>query len=91
MKTKPASTDSSIGHSRMKFIEMNGKMLDQVVSRDELHHDELHEAGVDDDTIVRINQQGDIEVRRPDRWDIIGGLLGNFEERIKEETGMDWA
>jgi len=75
----------------MKFIEITGKMLDQIVSSDELHHDELHEAGVDNDTIVRINQQGDIEVRRPDRWDIIGGLLGNFEERIREETGMDWA
>ncbi len=75
----------------MKFIEMTGKSLEQIISKDELHHDQLHEAGVDDETIVRINQQGDIEVRRSDRWDVIGGLLGNFEERIKRQTNMDWA
>jgi hypothetical protein len=43
------------------------------------------------ETIVRINQQGDIEVRRPHRWDVIGGLLGNFEERVRKTTGFDWA
>jgi hypothetical protein len=46
---------------------------------------------VKDDTIVRVNLQGDIEVRRPDRWDVIGGLLGNYEQRMKKQTGMDWA
>jgi hypothetical protein len=46
---------------------------------------------VKDDTIVRINRQGDIEVRRIDRWDVIGGLLGNYEQRIKKETGLEWA
>ena len=30
------------------------------------------------------------EVRRPDRWDIIGGLLGDYVERIKRQTGLDW-
>jgi hypothetical protein len=46
---------------------------------------------VGDDTIVRINRHGDIEVRRRDRWDVIGGLLGNFEVRARSETGLDWA
>jgi len=75
----------------MKFIEMTGGTLAQIVTSDELPTGDLHTAGIDDDTIVRINQQGDIEVRRPDRWDVLGGLLGNFEDRIKKTTGMDWA
>ena len=75
----------------MRFIEMTGKTLKCLVSDDELHVDDLASAGVEDDTIVRINRQGDIEVRRTDRWDVIGGLLGNYEQRIKHQTGLDWA
>jgi hypothetical protein len=75
----------------MKFIEMTGKTLRALVQDDELHVDDLAEAGIADDTIVRVNLQGDIEVRRPDRWDVIGGLLGNYEQRMKKQTGMDWA
>ena len=75
----------------MKFIEMTGKALQRLVSEDELHAGDLSSTGVSDDTIVRINRQGDIEVRRTDRWDVIGGLLGNYEQRLKEETGLDWA
>ena len=75
----------------MKFIEMTGKSLKAIVNNDELHVKDLSGAGVVDDTVVRINQQGDIEVRLPHGWDVIGGLLGNFEERIHKETGMDWA
>ena len=75
----------------MKFIEMTGKALKRLISQDELHIGNLEGSGVDDDTIVRINQQGDVEVRRRDRWDVIGGLLGHFEERMKDETGLDWA
>lgn len=75
----------------MKFIEMTGKTLKAIVNVDELHVDDLADAGVDDDTIVRVNLQGDIEVRRADRWDVIGGLLGNYEQRMKKQTGMDWA
>ena len=75
----------------MKFIEMTGKSLKHLISRDELHLNNLEDSGVEDDTIVRVNQQGDIEIRRRDRWDVIGGLLGQFEERMKEETGLDWA
>lgn len=75
----------------MKFIEMTGKTLKEIVNVDELHVEDLTGAGVWDDTIVRVNLQGDIEVRRPDRWDVIGGLLGNYEQRMKKQTGMDWA
>ncbi len=74
----------------MQFIEMSGKALQRVVSDDELHPNELAKLGVTDESVVRINRQGDIEMRRPDRWDIIGGLLGEFEERIKRETELDW-
>jgi hypothetical protein len=75
----------------MQFIEMTGKALKRLVSEDELHAGDLGSTGVEDDTIVRINRQGDIEVRRTDRWDVIGGLLGNYEQRLKLETGLDWA
>jgi hypothetical protein len=74
----------------MKFVELSGKTLVRIVSDDELHPDELARLGLNDETIVRINRQGDIEVRRSDRWEVIGGLLGEFEERIKRETGLEW-
>ena len=74
----------------MKFIELSGKTLQRVISDDELHPDELARLGVDEESVLRINLQGDIELRRPDRWDLIGGLLGEFEERIRRETGMEW-
>ena len=75
----------------MAFIEMTGVTLDKIISEDELHHENLVEAGVTDTTIVRINRQGDIEVRRREGWDVIGGLLGEFAHRVHEETGLDWA
>jgi hypothetical protein len=75
----------------MQFIELSGKTLRRIVSDDELHPGELDSLGLSDESIVRVNRQGDIELRRPDRWDPIGGLLGEFEERIKNETGMEWA
>ncbi|MCO6043597.1 hypothetical protein NG895_06730 [Aeoliella sp. ICT_H6.2] len=75
----------------MAFIEMTGATLDRIISEDELHHDNLEEAGVQDGTIVRVNREGDIEVRRREGWDVVGGLIGEFEDRIKAETGLDWA
>ncbi len=75
----------------MKFIEMTGAELADIISDDELHGDDLHAAGVDNDTLVRVNEQGDIEVRRAECWDVIGGLLGEFEARIKKRTGRKWA
>jgi hypothetical protein len=75
----------------MHFIEITGRQLARIVSDDEISVSDLQRSGVDEDTVVRINQQGDIEIRRPDRWDVIGGLLGNFEERITKATGRTWA
>jgi hypothetical protein len=75
----------------MKFIELSGKQLQEIISDDELSAADLKAAGIRDDTVVRINQQGDIEVRRPRGWDVIGGLLGNFEERVRGQSGLDWA
>jgi hypothetical protein len=74
----------------MKFIEMNGATLAKIVDTGELHSVDLESAGVIDDSIVRINQQGDIEVRKAHKWAVVGGLLGKFEDRIKQTTGFDW-
>lgn len=75
----------------MKFIEMSGMTLLGVVTDQELTRDDLIKAGVTDHSIVRINRQGDIELRRRSGWDPVGGLLGDFEARLKRETGLDWA
>ena len=75
----------------MKFIEMTGNTLGRIITVKELRTQNLEEAGVHDSTIVRVNEQGDIEVRRKDRWDVVGGLLGNYEERIRRVTGLEWA
>ncbi|MBB73742.1 MAG: hypothetical protein CMJ75_04425 [Planctomycetaceae bacterium] len=75
----------------MKFVEMTGRSLLLIVSDDEMSAAELVTAGVADETVVRVNQHGDIEIRRSEGWDIIGGLLGNYEERIHRQTGCKWA
>lgn len=75
----------------MKFIEMTGKTLRSIVTGDEVTLQDLPATGVNDDSIVRVNEQGDIEVRRSDRWDVIGGLLGDFATRARQQTGLDWA
>ena len=75
----------------MQFIEMSGKTLLEIVRSDGPSPDELADVGVTDQSIIRINVQGDIEIRRTGRWDVIGGLLGNFQDRVKEATGLDWA
>ena len=74
----------------MKFIEMTGKTLADIVSDGELHSEGLGDAGVGENSIVRVNQHGDIEVRKTNKWAIVGGLLGQFEKRVKEKTGFDW-
>jgi hypothetical protein len=78
-----------MSEKKMKFIEMSGAKLESILEEHELKA--LQGAGVEDDSIVRVNEHGDIEVRRPHKWDVIGGLLGQFEERIKKTTGFDWA
>jgi hypothetical protein len=75
----------------MKFIEMSGATLMHLLGPDEMRPEDLRQAGLTDKCLVRVNLQGDIEVRRRDRWDVIGGLLGDYEHRIKKETGLEWA
>ena len=75
----------------MEFIEMTGKQLLDIAKEDGPNPEELSQIGVLDDSIVRINRQGDIEIRRANGWDLIGGLLGDFDHRLKRETGLDWA
>lgn len=75
----------------MQFIEMVGKKLLNIIEPDEFQPDELKAAGVTEDSLVRVNRQGDIELRRRAGWEIIGGLLGDFDRRVKQETGLDWA
>ena len=48
----------------MKFIEMTGKILFTIIENDGFTEDDLRAAEVKEDTIVRVNQQGDLEVRR---------------------------
>jgi hypothetical protein len=75
----------------MQFIEMTGKQLLELITDGELTEAELKSAGVSSQTIVRINQQGHIEIRRAAGWDVVGGLIGEFETRIKQTTGLEWA
>jgi hypothetical protein len=75
----------------MKFIEMSGSVLRKVVNEDELPEDAFESAGIESHSVVRINEQGDIEVRRTDSWDLVGGLIGDFEKRVKTTTGLEWA
>jgi hypothetical protein len=75
----------------MYFIEMTGRTLHRVIDESGPSPEDLAEVGVTDDSIVRVNRQGDIELRRIDRWDVIGGLLGDFECRVRGETGLAWA
>lgn len=73
-----------------KFIEMSGKTLKRIVTDREFPLEALQRLGVNDESMVRVNAEGDVELRRADRWDAIGGLLGNFAERLRRETGLDW-
>ncbi|MGE0538032.1 MAG: hypothetical protein AB7O68_23915 [Pirellulales bacterium] len=75
----------------MQFIELSGKQLLNIVEPDELPPAELAAAGVSPDSLVRVNRQGDIELRKRSGWEIIGGLLGDFDHRLRQETGLDWA
>jgi hypothetical protein len=74
----------------MQFVEMTGKTLAQIVNQGELRGADLAAAGITPETIVRVNAQGDIEVRRRDGWDVVGGLLGDYEERVRRLSGLDW-
>ena len=75
----------------MQFIEMTGRVLLGVIDKDEPDAARLRASGIDDASIVRVNRHGDIELRKADRWDVVGGLLGDYEQRIRKATGLDWA
>ena len=80
----------------MQFIEMSGKTLLRVVGDDGPQRgcptrEELAAVGLTEESVIRVNRLGDIELRRTDRWDVIGGLLGEFEERVRKQTGLEWA
>jgi hypothetical protein len=86
----PSSSEVSIQKSGlMKFIEMSGKTLLKLVSAEEMKA--VRAAGITEHSLVRINQQGDLEVRQQAAWGIIGGLIGDYESRVKKTTGLDWA
>lgn len=70
---------------------MTGRLLLEMADGETISRDELKAAGVRDDSVVRVNRQGDIELRKPRGWDVIGGLIGEFDGRIKQTTGLDWA
>jgi len=53
--------------------------------------EDLRKSNITETCIVRINRQGDIEVRRPEGWDIVGGLIGDYEKRIHASCGRNWA
>lgn len=74
----------------MRFVEVTGRTLAQIVNEGELRAADMAAVGIEDSTIVRINEQGDVEVRRRDGWDVVGGLLGDYEERVRGISGLDW-
>lgn len=76
---------------RNQFIELTGKTLLDVVNEGEIDFGELHKSGVTGDSILRINKYGEIELRCKASWMLVGGLIGNFEERLMNLTGLDWA
>ena len=75
----------------MEFIELTGKTLLDVINEGEVDFKQLHDAGLNSDSIVRINRFGEIELRNKSEWTLVGGLIGNFEERLRKLTGLDWA
>lgn len=76
---------------RNEFIELTGKTLLDVVNEGEVDFAQLHSSGVKGDSILRINRHGEIELRCKSSWMLVGGLIGNFEERLMNLTGLDWS
>ncbi len=72
----------------MKFVEISGAVLLQLANEDETAG--LRAAGITDSSQVRVNRQGDIEVLQNGSWSVIGGLLGDYQGRLKKLTGIDW-
>jgi hypothetical protein len=75
----------------MRFIEMTGHALLSMLEPEEIAADDLQRVGLTDTCLIRVNEQGDVEVRRHDRWDVVGGLLGGFAHRAERASGRTWA
>lgn len=73
----------------MKFIEIDGATLLKLAGEEELVG--LRSAGVTAHSQVRINPQGDVELLQRGEWSIIGGLIGDYANRIRHLTGLDWS
>ena len=73
----------------MQFVEISGAVLLMLADEDEAP--QLRAAGVTDNSKIRINRQGDIEMLQQGAWAVIGGLLGDYESRIKKLTGLGWS
>ncbi len=74
----------------MPFIELTGQTLLEVVNDGEIDIHELHAAGVHGTSILRVNEHGEIELRTRLGWKLVGGLIGNFEERLCNITGFEF-
>lgn len=74
----------------MQFIELTGQTLLDVINEGEVDMRQLRESGVTGDSILRINTFGEIELRDRHEWTMVGGLLGNFQERLRKITNLDW-
>ncbi|MBI3837082.1 MAG: hypothetical protein HY288_04005 [Planctomycetia bacterium] len=72
-----------------QFVEIPGALLLKLANSQELP--DLRAAGVTEQSEIRINQHGDIEMLQAGDWAIIGGLLGDYKNRIKRLTGLDWS
>jgi hypothetical protein len=73
----------------MKFVEIDGETLLRLAGEDQIEG--LQAAGVSAHSKVRINPQGDIEIHQQGGWSIIGGLIGDYQNRIRKLTGLDWS
>lgn len=90
-KPEPDRLFSVASEMNHQFIELTGKTLLDVVNEGEIDFKQLHDAGVTGDSILRINRHGEIELRDKSSWTLVGGLIGNFEERLMNLTGLEWA
>ena len=81
----------------MQFIEMSGKTLTQLVAADEFSPEELAAAGVSDESVVRINRQGDIDrcrelgierylIKPVKRRELLEAILATFGKRSSQVT-----
>ncbi len=75
----------------MQFIEMTGATLFRIVQPEECDPSQLESAGVSPESLIRVNLQGDIELRKAKEWEVIGGLIGDYADRVRQATGLDFA